>query len=111
MLIAFSLVGEEETATEERAMSERSISLEWRHHHNHKGKRGGSRRRQHTAVASALQSHLADFESVLAVLVGDAARTTHNSRFLWRLLGVCGDEKEVRFHHVFNRERNLYVIK
>jgi len=38
-------------------------------------------------IAVALQSILADFESVLAVLVGDAARTTHDSKFLWRGLG------------------------
>lgn len=35
-MLAFSLVGELETATEERAMSERSISLEWRRHHRNK---------------------------------------------------------------------------
>jgi len=38
-------------------------------------------------LAVALKGVLADFESVLAVLVGDAARTTHNSRYLWRGLG------------------------
>jgi hypothetical protein len=90
-VIVFSLGGEPETATEERAMSERSISLEWRHHHRINE---GGLVEEHTAVA--LQSILADFESVLAVLFGDAARTTHNnSRLLWRGLGGCGDEEDV----------------
>src|SRR6267154_3178294 len=99
-VIAFSLVGEPDTATEERAMSERSISLEWRH--NHRINRGGLVE-EHTAVA--FQSVLADFESVLAVLIGDAARTTYNSRYLWRGLGGCGDEED-GFPPLFNRERN-----
>ena len=88
-VMAFSLVGEQETATEERAMSERSISLNWRHHHIDEG----GLVEEHTAVA--LQSILANFKSVLAVLVGDAARTAHHSRVLWRGLGGCGDEEDV----------------
>jgi hypothetical protein len=99
-VMAFSLVGEPQTATEERAMSERSISLEWRHHH--RINKGGLVK-EHTAVA--LQSVLADFERVLAVLVGDAARTTHNSGYLWRGLGGCGDEEDV------SSMFKLYVIK
>jgi hypothetical protein len=95
-VIAFSLGGEPETATEERAMSERSMSLKWRHHHRINE---WDLVEEHTAVA--LQSILANFESVLAVLLGDAARTTHNSsRFLWRGLGGCGDEEGVE-HGIF----------
>jgi hypothetical protein len=99
-VMAFSLVGELETATEERAMSDRSMSLEWRHQHRINE---GRLVEEHTAVA--LQSILADFESVLAVLVGDAARTTHN-RYLWRGLGGWRGMKRT-FSIVFNsRERN-----
>ena len=49
--------------------------------------------KEHTAVAP--QSVLADFEGVLAVLIGDAARTTHNSGYLFSGLGDCGDEEDV----------------
>ena len=100
--MALSLGGEQETATEERAMSERLISF---------GMASSSKRinegglvEEHTAVA--LQSILADFKSVLAVLLGDAAHTTHNRRILWRGLGVCGDEEKEDVSTVFNRECN-----
>jgi hypothetical protein len=100
-VMVLSLVGEPQTATEERAISERSISLEWRHHHRINE---GRLVKEHTAVAP--QSILADFEGVLAVLVGNAARTTHNSGYLWSRLGGCGDEEDVTFSPCSTEERN-----
>lgn len=71
--------------------------------------RSRTRKKEHTAVA--LKSILADFESGLAVLFGDAARTTHNGRFLWRGLGGgCGDEGEDVFTAVLTYNRASVVI-
>ena len=81
-----SLGGEPETAAEERAISARLISVNWipwseDKFMNEKGRR-------HATVA--LQSVLADLDSILAVFFGDAARTTHRSRLLWLGFGGCG---------------------
>jgi hypothetical protein len=78
---------EPETATEERAISTRSIPLKWRHHRTDKG----GLVEEHTAVA--LESILANFDGILTVLVSDAARTTHCGGFIWLEFGGYGGKK------------------
>lgn len=65
-------------------MSARSIPFEWRHYRTVKG----GLIEEHTAVV--LERVLANFDGVLTVFIGDAARTTDSSGLLWLELRRCG---------------------
>ena len=108
--MVLSLVGEQETATEERAMSERSISLEWCHHHNHKDKRRGSRKRQHIPplLFKAILRTLRAFSRSSSVML--LAR-----RITAGFFGCCCESAGMKKRDVSAMcsagERNLHVIK
>jgi len=80
--MGLSFGGELETATEERAISTRSISFE-------NNVRTGQDKRDVPGVrtAVALQSVLADLDGILTVLVCDAARTAHGCWLVWLEFG------------------------
>ena len=77
-------------------MSARSIPFKWRHYRTVKG----GLIEEHTAVV--LERVLANFHSILTVFIGNAARTTDSSGFLWLEFRRCGGKtgRRGRCHRV-----------
>jgi hypothetical protein len=70
-----------------RASNVREIDpFKWRHYKTVKG----GLIEEHTAVV--LERVLANFDGVLTVFIGDAARTTDSSGFLWLEIRRCGEK-------------------